>query len=187
MGLDDTDQPEKLRLLLNDGHAGASLARSTDNRTFRPAQAVGHSLLSEETIMEPSEQRRVLLQRHLEPAEHAHERCVAEGMERPVIFVIDLDDREGRKLAGALFAKEHHVDEAEGVRHVDAKATEIRARGPVIPALVMAIEVEGAAAICRRMTDNGEQMVRRIPMDRIPVVVVSAGGNSYAAIPRPRS
>lgn len=137
--------------------------------------------------MEPGEQRRLLLQRHLEPAEHAHERCVAEGMERPVIFVLDLDDREGRKLAGALFAKEQRVEEAEGVRRVDAKAAEIRARGPVIPALVMAIEMEGAAAICRQMTDNGEQTIRKIPLDRIPVVVVSAGGNSYAAIPRHRS
>ena len=136
--------------------------------------------------MEPSHQRRLLLQRHLEPAEHAHERCVAEGMERPVIFVLDLEDREGRKLAGALFAKEQHVDEAEGIRHVDTKAAQIRARGPVIPALVMAIGMEGAAAICRQMTDNGEQTIRKIPIDRI-VVVVSAGGNSYAAIPRHRS
>ena len=38
--------------------------------------------------MEPSHQRRALLQRHLEPAEHAHERCVAGGMTRPVIFVL---------------------------------------------------------------------------------------------------
>ena len=137
--------------------------------------------------MEPSHQRRALLQRHLEPAEHAHERCVAGGMTRPVIFVLDLDDREGRKLAGALFAKDYNVDDAEGLRRVDAKASEIRARGPVIPALVMAIDIEGAAAICRCMTDNGEQTIRKMLLDRIPVVVVSAGGNSYAAIPKPRS
>lgn len=105
-------------------------------------------------------------------------------MERPVVFVLDLDDREGRKLAGALMAKERLTDDAEGMRHIDAKAAEIRAKGSVIPALVMVITLEGAAVICQRMTDNGGRMIRQIPEDRIPIVVVSAGGNSYAGIPR---
>jgi hypothetical protein len=172
----------------NRDHFSTSLAEYLSNRIVRSERApMASQFLTKDVFMEPSEQRRVLLQRHLEPAEHAHERCVAEGMERPVIFVLDLDDREGRKLAGALYAKDQHVDEAEGIRRVDAKATEIRARGPVIPALVMAIGMEGAAAICRQMTGNGEQTIRKIPIDRIAVVVVSAGGNSYAAIPRHRS
>jgi len=96
--------------------------------------------------MQPGEKRKHLLQRHIEPAEHAYERCLADGMERPVIFILDLEDHEGRKLAGALMAKEHQVDDAEGMRLIDAKASDIMARGPVIPALVMAINLEGAAA-----------------------------------------
>ena len=134
--------------------------------------------------MDPGEQRRLLLQRHREPAEHAYERCVAEGMERPVVFILDLDDREGRSLAGALMAKERKTDDAEGMRYIDAKAVEIRSKGSVIPALVMAITLDGAAIICQRMTDNGSRMIRQIPPECIPVVVVSAGGNSYAGIPR---
>ena len=134
--------------------------------------------------MNSGEQRRLLLQRHREPAEHAYERCVAEGMERPVVFILDLDDREGRSLAGALMAKERQTNDAEGLLHIDAKAAEIRTRGDVIPALVMVIELEGAAIICQRLTDNGGRMIRQIPEDRIPVVVVSGGGNSYAGIPR---
>ncbi len=134
--------------------------------------------------MEAGEQRRVLLQRHREPAEHAYERCLAEGMERPVVFVLDLDDREGRKLAGALMAKERQTNDAEGLLHIDAKAAEIRTKGDVIPALVMVVELEGAAIICHRLTDNGGRMIRQIPEDRIPIVVVSGGGNSYAGIPR---
>jgi len=95
-----------------------------------------------------------------------------------------LDDREGRKLAGALMAKERQTNDAEGLLHIDAKAAEIRTKGDVIPALVMVIELEGAAIICQRLTDNGGRMIRQIPDDRIPVVVVSGGGNSYAGIPR---
>ena len=134
--------------------------------------------------MEPNERRMLLLKRHREPAEHAHERCSAEGMKLPVIFVLDLEDREGRKLAGALMAKDQHIDEDEGSRLIDAKAQEIRTKGDVIPALVMAISMEGAVAICHKMTENGERSLRQMPIDRIPVVVVSAGGNSYVGLPK---
>jgi len=34
------------------------------------------------------------------------------------------------------------------------------------------------------MTDHGERSIRQVPMELIPVVVVSNGGNSYAGIPR---
>lgn len=137
--------------------------------------------------MATSERRLALLQRHREMASHAFRQCIDQGWERPVIFILDLTDREGRKAAAAVEGKEHGLSEPEALRRIDAKAREIAAKADpgeqLIPASVVALPMKAACQIAEGMTDRGADHLRNMPAGRIPIVVVSDGGNSYAGIP----
>ena len=128
--------------------------------------------------------RMALLRRHREMAEHHfHQARDRRGIKHPVVFILDLDDPEGRRLAVAFEAHHSGLDESQAAQSLNIQAQAIRRESDIIPALVMVVDRPAACAISAAMTDHGRETIAGMPPDRIPVVVVSAGGNAYAGIP----
>jgi hypothetical protein len=135
-----------------------------------------------------SKVRASLLWRHVEMVSHAYVQMRAKGWERPVVFIADLEDPLGRQFAAQVLVNGGDT-EVQAQEKVAQMRRDISARedhpGELIAAHVVALQFDKACAVAQAMTENGASILRQLPQQLMPVVVIGDGGNSYAGIPIP--
>ncbi|MEN6407474.1 MAG: hypothetical protein ABFC77_13505 [Thermoguttaceae bacterium] len=128
----------------------------------------------QETIA--AESRRELLLFNRERIEFAYEKVKADGMDDPVILVLDLqDDRAARlaQLTGLPWERVKLWREDCGQR--DA-----------IPTQILAAPRWAVLAVIGPMTPNSPQGIIKVsPPGTFRVIAIAAGGNAFADFPKP--
>lgn len=123
------------------------------------------------------EQRTHLLRMQWERLCHYHQVMVSKGMEEPTIWLIDPADRFGYDMALKLNGGD--VSKLEANQKLignDAHA-----------GYLMGMTRKEALRVAEAMTETGHRILERpARVGAFYVVVVSAGGNTYAMIPIPR-
>jgi len=121
-------------------------------------------------------ERARLVKFNIEKIEQGYLQAVQAGEERPVMLVVDLRDKMGFELASRL-----DLDYVKKVRD------ECNERG-VIPTAILATSLPTAVKVIGFMTPSGRETLRRpLPESMFWIVSISAGGNSYGALPIPEA
>lgn len=129
---------------------------------LREAQAVKH--------------RRRLLLFNQERIEFAYEKAKADGMDDPVIVVLDLHDERAAKLAQLTGLPKEQAD----------RWCKQRSRHDSVPTQILAAPRWAALAVIGSMTPNSLQgILKPSPPDTFRVIAVAAGGNAFADFPMP--
>lgn len=120
--------------------------------------------------------RRRLLLFNRERIEFAYEKAKANGMEDPVILVLDLRDERARKLAQLAGLPKEQAE----------RWCKQCSRHQSVPTQIVAAPRWAVLAVVGRLTPNSPQgILRPCPPATFRVIGIAAGGNAFADFPLP--
>ncbi len=123
-----------------------------------------------------AERRRLLLLHNRERIEFAYENAVAQGLDDPVILVLDLCDERGTRLAELAGLSKEQADHWR-------KACSCR---DVVPTQIVAAPRWAVLTVIGLLTPNSLQgILKPNPPDTFRVAAIAAGGNAFADFPMP--
>lgn len=123
-----------------------------------------------------SEYRRQLLRMNCERIEVAYLKARAQGREEVVIVVLDLQDDRAAELAHATGLPWPQIRQAR----------EDCARDEVVPALVLATDLDAVTCLVSGSGPSGPKVTAQPPAaETFRVVVVASGGSAYSDFPVP--
>jgi hypothetical protein len=124
------------------------------------------------------EHRYRLLMFNRERIEFAYEKAKKDGVDDPVIIVLDLQDERAANMAYLMGLPKEQV--AQRLIQCAKRAT--------TPALILTAPRWAALAVVGPMTPNSSQgIVQPNQPDTFRVIVIAAGGNAFADVPTPPS
>lgn len=123
-----------------------------------------------------AEHRRELLVHNRERIEFAYQKALADGVEDPVILVLDLQDESAARLA-----------ELTGLSHDKLmRWREQCEQQDVVPTQILVAPRWAVLCVVGPLTPHGPQGVAKPnPPHTFRVVAVAAGGSAYADFPEP--
>ncbi len=123
-----------------------------------------------------AEQRRHLLLHNRERIEFAYENALTQGLDDPVILVLDLCDERGARLA-----------ELAGLPKEQADRWRSECIGrDVVPTQIVAAPRWAVLTVIGPLTPNSPQgILKPNPSNTFRVVAVAVGGNAFADFPSP--